>query len=96
LATTAAEYARSFRPTGVRRALKGNRDSIADIIAHLAEISLPALKTNERLKNRHGRLSHHHRKLENENRSGRDADGKQRLRDPGGKDFVVHVHSPVI
>jgi hypothetical protein len=71
-------------------------DSIADSIVHLAEISLPALKTNERPKNRHGRLAHQNRKLENKNRSGRDSDGKQRLRDPGGKDFVVHVHSPLI
>jgi hypothetical protein len=29
-----------------------------------------------------------HRKLENKDRSSRDADGKQRLRDPDGKDFV--------
>ena len=41
-------------------------------------------------------LTHQHRKLENKNRSGRDADGKKRLRDPGGESFVVHVHSPLI
>ena len=37
-----------------------------------------------------------HRKLDNKNRSHRDSDGKQRLRDPGGEYFVCHVHSPLI
>jgi hypothetical protein len=96
LATTAAVYALSFSATGVRRALEGDMDSIADIIFHLAEILLPVLKTNERLKNRHGRLARQHRKLENKNRSSRDAHGKQRLGDPDGESFVVHVHSPLI
>jgi hypothetical protein len=70
-------------------------DSIADIIVHLAEISLPALKTNAGPKNRHGKLAHQHRKLENKNRSGRDAHGEQRLRNPDTKSFVVHVPSPL-
>ena len=58
LATTAAVYALSFGPTGVRRALNGDMDSIANIIVHLANSSLPALKTNERLKNRHHLAKH--------------------------------------
>jgi hypothetical protein len=37
-----------------------------------------------------------HRKLENKDRSGRGPDSKQRLRDPGGQDFVCHVHSPLM
>jgi hypothetical protein len=40
--------------------------------------------------------SRQHRKLENKDRSGRGPDGKQRLRDPDGQDFVCHVHSPLI
>jgi hypothetical protein len=35
-------------------------------------------------------LPRQHRELENKNRSGRDADGKQSLRDPDGKSFVCH------
>jgi hypothetical protein len=42
------------------------------------------------------RLPNQHRKLENENRSGCDADGQQRLREPDGEDFVCHVPSPWI
>jgi hypothetical protein len=38
LATTAAVHALTFGATSVRRALKGDKDSIADIIVHLAEI----------------------------------------------------------
>jgi hypothetical protein len=112
LATTAAVYALNFGPTGVRRALKGDMDSIADIIVHLAQLSLPNLRTNTGLKNRHrlreifsnsrkfwGRLCglpDQHRKLENENRSSRSGDRKKRLREPDGEDFVCHVPSPLI
>jgi hypothetical protein len=87
-------------------------DSIADIIVHLAKLSLPNLKTNTSLNNRHrlreifsnsrkfwGRLCglpRQHRKLENKNRSDRGGDGKKRLREPDGEDFVCHVHSPLI
>jgi hypothetical protein len=39
------------------------------------------------------KLSRQHRKLENENGSGRGGDGKERLREPDGKDFVCHVLS---
>jgi hypothetical protein len=41
-------------------------------------------------------LPDQHRKLDNKNRSHRDSDGKQRLRDPGGEYFVCHVTSPWI
>jgi len=43
----------------------------------------------------HGKLTNHHRNLEHKDRSGCHADGKQRLRDPGGKCFVGHVPSPL-
>jgi hypothetical protein len=87
-------------------------NSIADIIVHLAKLLLPNLKTNTGLKNRHrlreifsnsrkfwGRLCglpRQHRKLDNKNRSSRSGEGKERLRNPHGKCFVCHVHSPLI
>jgi hypothetical protein len=40
-------------------------------------------------------LPRDHRYLENKNRSGRNADGKQRLRDADGQGLVSHVHSPL-
>jgi hypothetical protein len=40
-------------------------------------------------------LARHHRNLEHKNRSGCNADGKQRLRDADGQGLVCHVHSPM-
>jgi hypothetical protein len=76
-------------------------DLIADIMVHLAEMLLPDLKTNTRSQNRQSKAKHpevttpQQRKLENKNRGGRDTHRKQCLLNAGGKDFVVHVHSPL-
>jgi hypothetical protein len=43
-----------------------------------------------------GELNRQQRKLENKNISDRGGDGKKRLREPDGEDFVCHVHSPLI
>jgi hypothetical protein len=37
-----------------------------------------------------------HRNLKDKNRSGCNADRKQRLRDPDGECFVCHVPSPLV
>jgi hypothetical protein len=47
-------------------------------------------------KRRHCELTRQQRQLQNENRSGRGTDGKQRLREPDSEDFVVHLRSPKI
>jgi hypothetical protein len=53
LATTAAVCALSFSAAGARRAFKADVDPNADIIVHLAKLSLTQLKTNAGRKNRH-------------------------------------------
>jgi hypothetical protein len=42
------------------------------------------------------RLPCQHRKLQGKNRNDGGGDGKERLRDPDGEDFVCHVRSPLV
>jgi hypothetical protein len=83
-----------------------------DFIAHLAEPSLTTLKTHTGARNRHRlseifqtavkrdrqhiELGHQQRELDNKNRGNRGGDGKKRLREPDGENFVSHVRSPLI
>jgi hypothetical protein len=92
--------------------LKVDADFIGDIIVHLAEPSLTTLKTHTGARNRHRlteifqtavkrhrqhvELGRQQRKLDNKNRGNRGGDGKKRLRDPDGVEFVGHVRSPLI
>jgi hypothetical protein len=91
--------------------LKVDVDFMGDIIVHLAEPSLTTLKTHTGARNRHRlteifqtavkrdrqhvELGRQQRKLDNKNRGNRGGDGKKRLREPDGEDFVGHVHSPL-